>query len=99
MVYKNFYIAGLEYYESYKIQNKLKIGDKLKLKTEPQNRFDENAVEIYYKKYKLGYIPKRANYSIAQILNKGHNIFKAYIQNIDENGIKIAVIIKKKDRI
>jgi hypothetical protein len=96
MVYKSFYIAGLEYYESYKIQKKLQIGDKLKLKTEPKNRFDENAVEIYYKKHKLGYIPKKSNYSIAQILNKGYNIFKAYIQNIDENGIKVAIVIKDK---
>ena len=96
MVYKSFYIAGLEYYESYKIQKKLQIGDKLKLKPEPKNRFDENAVEIYYKKYKLGYIPKRNNYSIAQILNKGYNIFKAYIQDIKENGIKIAIDIKEK---
>jgi len=96
MVYKSFYIAGLEYYESYKIQRKLQIGDKLKLKTEPNNRFDENAVEIYYKKYKLGYIPKRANYSIAQILNKGYNIFKIYIQDINEEGIKVVVVIKDK---
>ena len=78
MVYKNFYIAGIEYYESYKIQNKLKIGDKLRFKTEPQNRFDENAVEIYYKKYKL-----KPNDALILATCKHYNI--KYLISIDND--------------
>lgn len=96
-IYKSCQIAGFKYYKGFKVFNKLKIGKKVKLKYEENNIYDENAVEVYYKNTKLGYLPKHQNYSIAQILKKGHNIFKAYIQNIDNNNnIYIAITIKEK---
>ena len=97
-LYKSFEISGLRYYEALFIINKLKIGKKLKLKIEPNNIYDENAIEIYYKKYKLGYIPKTANYSIATILKSGWDIFECYIQKIDKNNLKIQVAVFVKGR-
>ena len=95
-VYKSFYVAGFKYYGGFKVIDKLKPGVKLKLKTEPKNRYDENAIEIYYKKCKLGYVPRNQNYSIAQILNSGHKIFKCYVQEVDDKqNIQVAIIIKK----
>ena len=95
-VYKSFCVAGFKYYGGFKVRDKLKPGVKLKLKPKPKNRYDENAVEIYYKKCKLGYIPRNQNYSIAQILNSGYKIFKCYVQKVDdEQNIQVAVAIKK----
>jgi hypothetical protein len=98
-VYKYFVIAGIEYYEALFVINKLKPGKKLKLKLEPKNKYDENAVEIYYKKHKLGYIPKTANYSIAKILNAGWDIFDSYVQKIDRDEliIQVAVFVREKN--
>jgi len=97
-VYKFFYIAGIEYYEALFVINKLKPGQKLKLKPEPSNIHDENAVEIYYKNYKLGYIPKTSNYSIARILNAGWNIFDCYVQKIDKKNFEIQVAVFVRER-
>ncbi|WP_456470614.1 HIRAN domain-containing protein [Caminibacter sp.] len=97
-VYKSFVIAGIEYYKALFVINEIKVGDKLILKTEPQNIHDENAVEIYYKDTKLGYIPRNANYSISKIMNAGWDIFDAYVQKIDRDEliIQVAVFVRKR---
>ena len=97
-VYKSFDIAGLKYYEALFVISKLKVGQKLKLKPEPSNIYDEGAVAIYYKKRKLGYIPKNANYSISQILKAGWNIFECYIQTIDRENLAIGVALFVRER-
>ena len=97
-VYKSFKIAGLQYYEALFVINRLKIGQKLKLKPEPSNIYDENAVEIYYKKHKLGYIPKTSNYSVAVILNAGWKIFECYVQKIDRDNLEIQVAVFVRER-
>ena len=96
-VYKSFKIAGIEYYEALFVIEKMKIGDRLILKPE-KNIHDENAVEIYYKDKKLGYIPKSANYSISVILRKGWDIFDAFVQKIDRDNldIQVAVFVREK---
>ena len=96
-VYKNFKIAGIEYYEALFVIEKIKVGDKLILKPE-DNIYDEYAVEIYYEDKKLGYIPRSSNYSIGVILRKGWDIFDAYIQKInrDELEIQMAVFVREK---
>ena len=96
-VYKNFKIAGIEYYEAMFVIGKIKVGDKLILKAE-DNIYDENAVEIYYKDKKLGYIPKSANYSIGVILRKGWDMFDAYIQKINRDNLEIQVAVFVRER-
>ncbi len=98
-VYKSFKIAGIEYYEALFVMKKIKVGDKLKLKPQPTNIHDENAVEIYYKGKKLGYIPRNANYSISVLLNAGWDIFDAYVQKLDRNelDIQVAVFVRGKN--
>ncbi len=97
-VYKSFKIAGINYYEALFVINEIKIGDKLILKSE-DNIYDENAVEIYYKDKKLGYIPKSANYSIGIILRKGWDIFECFVQRVDRDNleIEVAVFVKERD--
>ena len=54
-----FKIAGFSYYEGAFVFRKLKIGTKLKLQLEEENKYDCRAVTIYYKKHKIGFILKR----------------------------------------
>jgi len=97
-VYKNFHIAGLEYYDALFVIKNIQAGDKLKLVVEKNNIYDENAVEIYYKGYKLGYVPRSANYSISQTLKNGWNIYETFAQRVDKKNLKIdvAIFIKKR---
>ncbi|MGY5351023.1 HIRAN domain-containing protein [Wenyingzhuangia sp. IMCC45533] len=93
---KSFSIAGYQYNEGALVYNKLKVGKKVSLIAEPDNRFDENAVAIYYKDFKLGYIPKAMNKTIGTLLNLGHtSLFYAVIQQIDPtclyDGIKVVI--------
>ena len=97
-VYKNFKIAGIEYYEALFIMEEIKAGDKVQLKAEKSNIHDENAVEIYYKDKKLGYIPRSANYSISVLLNAGWDVFDAYIQKIDRDNLDIQVAVFVRER-
>lgn len=53
-----FKIAGFSYYEGAFVFRKLKIGTKLKLQLEEENKYDCRAVAIYYKKHKIGFNPK-----------------------------------------
>ncbi|ANW96061.1 hypothetical protein AXE80_07125 [Wenyingzhuangia fucanilytica] len=64
----NYNIAGFNYYEGALAFNKLKIGTTLKLVPEPENHYDKYAIAIYYKSYKLGYIPKGENRLLTLLL-------------------------------
>ncbi len=97
-IYKSFKVAGIDYYEALFVINKIKVGDKLKLKLDQNNIYDENAIEIYYKKRKIGYVPKSENYSIARIMQSGWNIFRAFIQKIDKENLEIQVAIFVRER-
>lgn len=67
----HFYIAGFTYYDGAKVFQKLKIGQKLKLKLEENNRYDARAVAIYYKKNKIGFVPRTENRIFYKLLKVG----------------------------
>jgi len=67
----HFSIAGFTYYEGAIVFNKLKVGTKLKLKLEEENKFDARAVALYFKGKKLGFIPKSENRIIYKLLKIG----------------------------
>lgn len=98
--YKNFQVAGFTYYEGVLVFNKLKIGTKLKLKAEPENKYDPQAVAIYYGEHKLGYVPRHSNYSLSKLLGAGYQLFETRVQHIDktalpEDQLGVVVFIRK----
>ena len=66
-----FKIAGFSYYEGAFVFRKLKIGTKLKLQLEEENKYDCRAVAIYYKKHKIGFIPKTDNRIFYKLIKVG----------------------------
>jgi hypothetical protein len=79
----NFHIAGFTYYDGVDVFYELKIGTELKLKAEPENKFDSYAVAIYFNESKLGYIPRGENKGISKFLNCGYtDIFEMKICRI-----------------
>jgi hypothetical protein len=58
----DFYLAGYPYYKAHALLYKLKPGDEIILKPEPDNKYDEQAIEVYtIDKQKLGYVPAVSN--------------------------------------
>ena len=70
--------------------DKLKKGDILTYKKEPNNSFDEYAVKVYKGKLFLGYIKVIHN----RILNRSKKKFKISVQHIEKNGILNRVFLR-----
>lgn len=79
----NFHIAGFGYWEGCEAFDHLKIGTKLELVREDDNKFDPYAVAIYYGEFKLGFIPRKDNHDISKFLDMGwDNLFEVRITRI-----------------
>ncbi|GLI04411.1 hypothetical protein YDYSG_04410 [Paenibacillus tyrfis] len=70
----DFNIAGTKYYlseylEKEQILKELEEEVQLELRVEKNNFYDENAVEILYQGYKLGYVPRQYNEEVSYYLD------------------------------
>ncbi len=80
----SFHLAGFEYYDGLDILEELKPGAEVKLVHESNNPYDPNAILIYYKDIKLGYVPSSHNSMLSTYLYYGYSsIFEAKIQSRD----------------
>ena len=57
----DFHVAGFAYYDGLDVINELSLGQAVTLVVETDNPYDNEAVAIYYKDKKLGYVPKEKN--------------------------------------
>lgn len=96
------HLAGFSFGEGVFVFDQLKIGTELTLQPEPENRYDANAVALYFDKYKLGYLPRSTNREISKFLNAGYtDLFTVKINRISpdqepENQIGITIFLKQK---
>uniref|UniRef100_UPI00403F1995 HIRAN domain-containing protein n=1 Tax=Spirosoma sp. SC4-14 TaxID=3128900 RepID=UPI00403F1995 len=67
----NTSIAGINHYAGPYILDSISIDEPLTLVREPDNSVDPDAVQIFYKKHKLGYIPAYRAQTIARIIDRG----------------------------
>ena len=77
-------IAGFTYWDGCMALGQLEIGSPLELVRDEDNKHDPDAVALYFKDYKLGYIPAHENETISQLLDMGYgNIFEVYVNTIE----------------
>ena len=77
------YIVGLQYYNG-KDFDASRVSS-FSLKREPGNKFDSNAIEVYSKEVKIGYIPRTENKIIAKMMDQNiHIVAKVTKFNADE---------------
>ena len=97
----DFHIAGFAYYDGLDVVKELSLGQDVDLIHEPDNPYDPEAVVIFYKDKKLGYVPKDKNSFLSTLLYFGHgNILEARIQSINLDGHperQFRVVVKIKD--
>ena len=101
----HFNIAGFTYWEGCIAFQELKVGTRLRLVREADNKFDPHAVAIFYKGYKLGFVPRNENTLISQLLDLGYNsIFDLRVQQIlpeshPEKQISVVLFIKEANEV
>jgi len=81
----DIFVAGYQYYDGMReeVAGSLQVGDEVLLKCQPDNQYDENAIEVYtLRGYKLGYLPRSENTVIAAIVDQDIEI-RAELSFID----------------
>ena len=85
----NFDIAGFTYWDGTLAFQELIIGTKLQLRREEDNKFAPYAVAIYYKDYKLGFIPRDKNKEISKLCEQGYTgIFERELTGFRRTSIR-----------
>ena len=80
------YVAGTSHIKDESVFDDIKVGDRLILQREPDNRFDENAILVLDKeKRKMGYIPEKDNIVFTRLMDAGKYLI-AMIDRIEPKG-------------
>ena len=78
-------LAGFQYHRAEGIWPFLRPGLELRLRREPWNRHDPLAVAVYYRREKLGYLPRADNAAVARWLDQGR-MLRASIAGLADSG-------------
>ena len=96
----NTMINGAMHVKSiYKLAKDLKEGDRVTLRLEPKNKYDEKAILVLDPKgKKLGYIPRRKNEVLYHLMDAGKELFGIVKggdigENLDEDDSWIEIYI------
>ena len=98
----SFNISGFQYYQGIEVFNDLKVGTKLDLVLDRENKYDPEAVAIMFGNYLLGYVPRSCNHEIFTMLDMGmDDIYEVRICRVQpeahpERQIDVSVFIKKQ---
>lgn len=77
-------IAGFEHHKGQHIWRFLRVGEPLRLVREAANPHDANAVAVYFRGDKLGYVPRRENAAVAQMLDRGNVLGARIVRLLEE---------------
>ncbi len=67
-------LAGSQYYAVAELWPQIRVGDRLTLVREPDNRHDRNAVRVEWNGRQLGYVPRAENRAVATALDAGEKL-------------------------
>ena len=67
-------LAGSQYYGAKRLRDEIRVGDRLTLTREADNRHDRNAVRVDWNGQKLGYVPRAENRAVAAAMDQGDKL-------------------------
>lgn len=87
------YIAGTTHLGDPTVLEKIKTGDKVVFKREPDNRYDDKAIVVLNeKKEKLGYVPEKDNVVFSRLMDAGKMLTGKINEIKDKHGfIQVAI--------
>jgi len=71
---QNSPLAGSQYYAVSKVWDEIRVGDRLTLVREADNRHDRNAIRVEWNSHKLGYVPRAENRAAARAIDAGERL-------------------------
>lgn len=102
LYYMDCHVAGFKYWDGIDVFNQLRIGDEVQLVREKDNAHDAEAIAVYWKESKLGYIPSNQNTDLSKFLDMGYeDIFKILISRINPEKapyLPISIVIKIREK-
>jgi hypothetical protein len=115
LYFMDCHLAGKMYHEADEVWENLKVGTRLYLERDLENRYDPNAVAVvYYKldtdeeelpRYVVGYIPRDENSELAAFLEMGWGeIFECRINRIipdahPEQQVHLTIKIRRNEKV
>ena len=67
-------LAGSQYYAAARVWDEIRVGDRLTLVREADNRHDRHAIRVEWRGHKLGYVPRAENRAAARALDAGERL-------------------------
>ena len=67
-------LAGSQFYAVSAVWPQIKLGDRLTLTREPDNRHDRKAIRVDWNGRQLGYVPRAENGAVAAALDSGEKL-------------------------
>lgn len=88
LFFMDCHLAGRKYHDADEVWDYLRVGTRVRLERDLENRFDPYAVAVMLDKdgeaYCLGYLPRGENKTVADLLEMGWNgIFECRISRLD----------------
>jgi hypothetical protein len=77
-------LAGYQYHRASGVWPFLRVGEVLRLRREPANHHDPNAIAVWYKNEHLGYVPRRENRTLAQLMDRGECLEARIVRLLDD---------------
>ncbi len=78
------HVEELTRYDLIYVAHKMQSGVELSLKKDENRSWDENALAIHYKGFKLGYVSKKTSEIVRKCLDKGKEI-RATVKSLSKN--------------
>ena len=95
VILRNIKLAGTFYNITSLDFSSLEEGSRVCVTHEPNNKFDSDAVSLWYNGVKLGYLPKAFNEYPADLLRKGEHLY-GEIVSLDKETLAVYVNIIKR---
>lgn len=95
-------VAAFSYYKGEEVIGLLKAGKKIRLVREKENKYDKQAVAVFFGDTHIGYIPRQQNEALSKLLDMGYaDIFETSINRVDTNvhpeqQVQIVIYLKRK---
>ena len=81
---KELPLAGFEYHRGEGVWPFLVVGALVRLKREPFNMHDPNAIAVWFHNEHIGYVPQRDNALLARLMDNGERLEARIVRLLEE---------------